>query len=442
MNRTTEIADPLRRRVALVVFLGSAAAVLLGRVHLGFGLAAALVTALLFSYLLARELSPLRRRLASMTGRPERVPTPGEMAELLEREAERESENREALRTERDDLVDILHATANGLVLLDEDDRVQLVNDAARRMLGTPTDPLGMRLPEIVRNLDFLQAVARARRGGTVEPQRIEVHTGTGIRSLRVWASRLQGRGTGRRVVVVLDDISDVQHLERVRTDFVANVTHEMRSPLTAIVGFAETMAEESDTFSPISQRGLQRILANAQRLQNIIDDLVRLSRLEHASDTDREEVDPTELVTRVCEPYREACADRGQVFALETSDLPAKLPLDPELLAQALSNLLDNAVKYTPEGGHVTVRARIADGALRIDVVDDGPGIPKEHQQRIFERFYRVDSARSRAIGGTGLGLAIVKHAAALHGGQVTLESAPGRGTTFSLRLPVEESA
>jgi len=445
MPNSIERSDPLRRRVAWVVFLGATASVLLGQVALWLGIVSSLATALLFSYLLSRELRPLRRRIEPIGSGELRAPTPGEMAVLLDRATERESETREALRIERDDLVDILHATANGLVLLDQDERIQLVNDAARRMLGSTSDPLGRRLPELTRNLDMLQVVERARAGAALEPQRIEVHSSTGLRSLRVWASRLPDRQQDRsqqRVVIVLVDISDQQHLERVRTDFVANVTHEMRSPLAAIVGFGETMMDDAHEFSELNKRSLDRILKNSRRLTNILDDLVRLSRLENAAEIGRTPIDLRALVTEACDGFRDLAADKHQNLVVKVDALPAAVRVDRDLIEQSLKNLLDNAIKYTPEGGSVIVSGTVEGGTLSLDVADDGPGIPKEHQQRIFERFYRVDSARSRAVGGTGLGLSIVKHAAALHGGQVLLESEPGRGTRFSLRIPLEEAA
>lgn len=445
MSDSIERTDPLRRRVAWTVFLGAASAVLLGQIALWLGLTASLVTAVLFSYLLSRELRPLRQRLAtaSIIG-DEREPSPGEMAIILDRANERASESRDALLVERDDLVDILHATSNGLVLLDRDERILLLNDAARRMLGSTSDPLGRRLAHLTRNLDLLQVVERTRAGEVLEPRRVEVHADSGRRSLRVAASLLPEREQGAnqwRVVLVLVDISNLQHLERVRTDFVANVTHEMRSPLAAIVGFGETMTDETGGFSELAKRCLDRILSNSHRLTNILDDLVRLSRLENADDVKHDPVDLRVTLDSICASVRELSGDKRQILRLDHTGLPARLSVDAGLVEQALKNLLDNAIKYTPDGGSVAVEARVVDGTLTIDVSDDGPGIPLEHQQRIFERFYRVDSARSRAVGGTGLGLAIVKHAAALHGGQVVLESEPGQGTRFSLRIPLEES-
>jgi len=441
MSSNLERHDPLRRRTGLIAFLVVAGAVLVGQVNLALGLLTALAASLLLGWLLSRSLEPLRRRVATLSGLDIGAPTPVEMADLIERAAQRDDERRDVLRVERDDLVDVLRATANGILLLDGEDRVLLVNDAARRLLASTADPLGRRLPEVTRNVDVLQLVASVRAGGGTEPRRIEVQAGERLRSLRVWVARLEGRTIDQRVVVVLDDISDVQHLERVRTDFVANVTHEMRSPLSAIVGFAETLAEESERFTDLGRRALNRILANSQRLGAILDDLVRLSRLEHAGSTQRALVDLPALVERVAAPFRDLCADKHQTFVLSIAPDVGAVPIDESLVAQALSNLLDNAVKYTPEGGRVAVDVAIEGETLRMDVSDDGPGIPREHQQRIFERFYRVDSARSRAVGGTGLGLSIVKHAAALHGGQVVLDSEPGRGTRFSLEIPLEES-
>jgi two-component system phosphate regulon sensor histidine kinase PhoR len=441
MPSTHDSHDPLRRRVGVVVFLTTVVAVVAGRVDLLAGLLTAAGGAVLLGWLLSRQLAPLRRRVVGLSGIDLDAPTPVEMAELIERASEREIEQRAALRVERDDLVDVLRAIANGILLLDGEDRVLVVNDAARRLLSSTADPLGRRLPEVTRNVELLQLVAAVRAGENPDPRRIEVHAGGGLRSLRVWVARLSSRTRDQRVVVVLDDISDVQHLERVRTDFVANVTHEMRSPLSAIVGFAETLAEESERFTDLGRRAIGRILANSQRLGEIIDDLVRLSRLENAVGTQRAQVELPSLIERVVAPFRDLCADKHQTFELAVAPDVGTAPVDESLLTQALTNLLDNAVKYTPEKGRVAVEVRVEGATLHVDVVDDGPGIPREHQERIFERFYRVDSARSRAVGGSGLGLSIVKHAAALHGGQVVLDSEVGRGTRFSLQIPLEET-
>jgi two-component system phosphate regulon sensor histidine kinase PhoR len=253
------------------------------------------------------------------------------------------------------------------------------------------------------------------------------------------------GRGEVVGAVLVLNDVSELRRLEAIRRDFVANVSHELKTPLTAIRGLVETILDDPEMPVDVRQRFLERIEEQTQRLSTLVTDLLTLSRLEsESSRREREVVDFRGVVDSSVRRLRGVAEGKG--IHLETAfDGDALWVLgDEEQLRQMVDNLVDNAVKYTPEGGRVAVRLRAAteEGTGQteclLEVDDTGIGIEPRHQERIFERFYRVDKARSRELGGTGLGLSIVKHIAKDTGGSVSLESRPGLGSTFRVRLPL----
>jgi signal transduction histidine kinase len=222
------------------------------------------------------------------------------------------------------------------------------------------------------------------------------------------------------------------------RRDFVGNVSHELKTPVTVIRGLVETLVDDPELEPPLLQRFLGKIDRQSERLLNLVTDLLSLSRLE--SEEVPLELSPLDVGDVLEESLRliEPAAEAKRISL--TADWPEEPLLvdgDDEALRQAVSNLLDNAVKYSPEGSRVTLRAREDDGQVVIEVADEGPGIEPRHHERLFERFYRVDAARSRELGGTGLGLAIVKHTALALGGEVAFESKPGEGSTFRITLP-----
>ena len=263
-------------------------------------------------------------------------------------------------------------------------------------------------------------------------------------RRLLVHAAPLGGKGQGALVVLV--DVTEIRRLESMRKDFVANVSHELRTPLTAVRTALETARavlgkdpREADRFLAIADRHTERLTA-------LVKDLLDLSRVEAGRlDLDIEEVAPADVADEVLAMFSEPAARRQLKLV---SAFPPELPpalTDREALVQVLTNLVENAVKYTDEGGTLTVRGRQDGEQLCVIVEDNGPGIAAKHLPRLFERFYRVDPGRSRERGGTGLGLSIVKHLCEAMGGSVSVESQPGRGSTFTVRLPVappEESS
>jgi len=239
--------------------------------------------------------------------------------------------------------------------------------------------------------------------------------------------------------VLVLHDITDLRKLERVRRDFIANISHELKTPLTAIQGFAETLLSGAMDDAQNRRRFLEIILEHSRRLARLTDDLLMLSKIE--ADRLELEIRPIPIGTWI-----ESCLETARLRAGEkkievTAEIPANLPevaADRRRLAEVLQNLLDNAVQYTLPGGKIILRAEVAGGEVILTVADTGIGIPRADQPRIFERFYRVDVARSREAGGTGLGLSIAKHLIEAQGGRIWVESEVGRGSQFHISVPV----
>ena len=258
-------------------------------------------------------------------------------------------------------------------------------------------------------------------------------------RWLQAQSQPFAGAGGERGALVVLREVTRLRHLEQMRRDFVANVSHELRTPVTSISGFVETLLDNEMCAGPEARRFLRIIHRQALRLGAIIDDLLSLADIELGEERSSIRFTDTALapvISSAMVSCGQAAAARG--VALQSScDPDLTCRMNAQLVEQAVTNLLDNAINYSRRGAPVEVRARRAAGSVLIDVTDAGSGIAPEHQERIFERFYRVDRARSSAYGGTGLGLAIVKHIAQAHAGEVNVRSSPGRGSTFTLRLP-----
>lgn len=317
---------------------------------------------------------------------------------------------------------------AEGLVVLSDMLRPVAANRAGRELLGFPEGSLPPRLPS-----DEVRTVARQAldRSGAVEevvsiwfPAR---------KTLRVRAEPLDARGG---VVVVIEDVTEELETQRIRREFVAHASHELKSPVASMQTLAEALRHAVREDPQAAQRFADRIEFESARLGRLIGDLLDLSRLEDPDAVPREVVDVSAGAKRVMEDAEADAASKEITFQVEISD-GVFVKGDESQMAVLVRNLVENAVRYTPEGGRVSVDVH-QDGAFAVvRVSDNGIGIPLEAQARVFERFYRVDRARSRDRGGTGLGLAIVKHVAELHGGTVQLESELGRGSIFTARVP-----
>lgn len=387
------------------------------------------VTALVTSIIMRHRVSMLAKAALDVVRNPSRrVPvasTSGELRELadwintLAEDAER---SREALHHERALLASVADVLTHGVIAIDGERRIEMMNDAARTMLGVTSSLVGEPLLEFVRVPELLTLIERT------EDASAEVQLPNGPRAL-VRAARTWGRA-GR--VLLLEDVTKVRRLESVRRDFVANVSHELRTPVAVIRANAETLlagASKDPVMGPKLIDGLHR---NAERLARIIADLLDLSRLDAGQY--RLETSPVDVAT-VAEQSMSAIDKRKAT--VEVSISPAMtVRADAKALDQILVNLIDNAVKYSGEG-HVWVEARDVGDAIRIEVRDDGPGIADKHRARVFERFYRADPSRSREAGGTGLGLSIVKHLVESMNGTVGVEPNTPRGSIFWLRLP-----
>ena len=323
----------------------------------------------------------------------------------------------------------ILDAMTDGIVASDASGRILIANPAARRLLSyRPEDALPT-LQTLFRAKAAREAVAEVLDGRDV-PERVIERDG---RTLAILARTVREAG----VVVVLRDLTELRRLESVRRDFVANVSHELKTPLTSISGYAETLAG-GGVDDATARRFLETIRSNASRMQALVDDLLDLSRIEAGRWEPRPE--PLDLDVAIDEAWSlvaERAAPKAIAFTAEVAPEARALQADPGAVRQVLGNLLDNAIRYVGEGGHISVRAVQEDGGVALAVIDDGAGIPAEHLPRIFERFYRVDPSRSRAEGGTGLGLAIVRHLVEAHAGRVRAESTPREGTTVTCWFP-----
>jgi len=292
----------------------------------------------------------------------------------------------------------------------------------------------------VVRNPDLLRFVARLQTGGGPAETEITLRVGAGQRHLRVTATGLADRD-GRRLgtLMVLSDVTRLRELENVRRDFVANVSHELKTPVTAIKGAADTLMDGAADDPDARSRFLAIIQRQSERLSALISDTLSLARIEQTVEQGAVGLaeGPLSAVLEAAVAVCELMASDREVTVDVACDPALSAHIDPPLLEQAVINLLQNAITYSPPGDRVEVSARATGERVEIAVTDHGPGIAPEHLARIFERFYRVDPARSRDAGGTGLGLAIVKHIALAHGGGVAVDSSPGKGSTFRIHLP-----
>ena len=329
-------------------------------------------------------------------------------------------------------LESVLRAMDEGVLVFDAAGRITLANAAFVRLLEVPRDPLGKTCPEVFRNEDLDRAVQGALQGDAVDA--VEFQTGS-RRVLRALVSPVssQTHGGVDAAVMVLEDLTDIRRVERIRRDFVANVSHEFKTPLTSIRGFAETMLSESSVAS--HREFADTIYRNARYLESLVNDLLVLARIEAEPPSALREVDLRALVAEQVSLRKKLPSSASENIVVECPS--TTLRADPGRLSIALSNLMDNAIRYNRPSGVIRITCGREARDVVIEVADQGYGIPKDELPRIFERFYRVDKARTRSAGGTGLGLAIARHAVESQGGSLTVTSQMGAGSTFRIRLP-----
>ena len=333
-------------------------------------------------------------------------------------------------------MIDILDSIREGVVVVSEDLRIFAVNKAASSAFSRRNERLaGRRVTEVVRDFSLHEAFEAAFRKERTSVVRIEVVD----HERKVYEARVSPleMDDARRAVGVFYDITQVEHLEKVRQVFLSNISHELRTPLTSILAFVETLEDGAIDDDANNRRFLSVIRKNAERMRHLIDDISELSSIEAGNvKIEPKQIDLSALVQEVFTSLS-AKAEEREIGLESEVESGVRVYADVLRLEQMLTNLVDNAIKFNRREGVVTVRCSDLGARQAIEVADSGEGIMREHLQRIFERFYRIDRARSREIGGTGLGLAIVKHLARLHGGEVTVTSVLGEGTTFRIELP-----
>jgi len=416
------------------------------------GLVAVALVAGAVSYRMARRisrpLSDLREGVERFEreGLSYRIPVSrleeiGSIAALMNEMAERLDERIRAEARQINEQEAVFSSMVEGLVVVDPAERLTRINRSAARFLGVaPEAVLGKSIQEIVRSPYLQEFVTRAL--STAEPVEgdVVIRGEQGDRFLQAHgALLLDDEGKKMGAVLVLNDVTRLQRLEGVRRDFVANVSHELKTPITSIKGFVETLRDGAVRRPADAEKFLEIVAKQADRMNSIIEDLLLLSRVEQDTREAKVALENAPVkgvileAVQVCEPKAHAKDIRITVSCPD--GLAARI--NAALLEQAVVNLIDNAIKYSEPGCPVSVDAEGLSNEVVIRVADKGCGIEPEHLSRIFERFYRVDKARSRKLGGTGLGLSIVKHIVQAHDGTVTVESAPGVGTTFSIHLP-----
>lgn len=323
----------------------------------------------------------------------------------------------------------ILDALDAGIIVCDHNYKVISGNRAAREIFGS--DQAGQSLLEFTMSNELRALAERARSAGTAQEEKITL-SHPNLRHVLARAIPC----APDRLLIVAADVSELVRLERVRTDFVANVSHELRTPLASIRALAETISEEKNMDREEVNHHLHRIIGEVDRLTALSNDLLTLSEAE-SKPSQKVAVNLSQVAREIGEQYRPQAERKGLAYALSIQE-DVTVPLDRDQIVQVLANLLSNAIRYTPAGS-VSMTLSSQDGSAIIQVKDTGIGISREDLPRIFERFYRVDKARSRETGGTGLGLSIVKHIVNAHGGEVDVASALGSGSTFTVRLPIE---
>ncbi len=362
------------------------------------------------------------------------------LAEAMNKMAAQLDDRIRTVLRQRNEQEAVLASMVEGVLAVDTDERIIRLNQAAEKLLSIEsTRAQGQRIQEVVRKADLQRFIARALESSDPVEGDIVFH-GEQERFLQAHGTALKGsQGQDIGVLIVLNDVTRLRRLENVRRDFVANVSHELKTPITAIKGFVETLMDGAINQPEDAQRFLAIITKQADRLNAIIDDLLDLSRIEQDAERHHIVLQPGS-VNEVIQSAIQSCeiqANERSITMESSAEAELSARINPALLEQALVNLINNAIKYSEPGSKVRVEGvKTAEGVM-VRVRDSGCGIAREHLPRLFERFYRVDKARSRKQGGTGLGLAIVKHIVQTHGGQVSVESTPGMGSTFTIVLP-----
>jgi two-component system, OmpR family, phosphate regulon sensor histidine kinase PhoR len=375
-----------------------------------------------------------------------RLPTPvsSELASLTEAMNQMAGQLQERIKTvisQRNEYEAVLSSMQEGVIAVDSDERLLSINQAALDMLKIETvKAKGRTIQETLRIPEFLEYVSDSLAGKEMEDKDFEILEGNHTTLINIRSAPLKDAKNLRiGSLLVLNDVTKVRHLENVRKDFVANVSHELKTPLTAIKGFVETLHETLLQPSADAEEFFAIIMRQVDRLNAIIEDLLMLSRLEQFDNIEQIKIEKRDLKRLIENAIHvvQLKAEKKNISFDIACEPDTPIQVDSSIFEQALINLLDNAVAYSPENETVHITVEMLDHEMRIHVIDHGPGISLKHQPRLFERFYRVDKSRSRTLGGTGLGLAIVKHIVKAHGGRVSVQSELGKGSSFTIHHP-----
>ncbi len=375
--------------------------------------------------------------VAGAAWRVDHVRLAEELSRLKRQETAAREEREEQLSAGAAEQQALFNSMIEGVLVLDVQGTVRLANEAFEELFNLRQDLRGRSLMEAVRLHDIQEVYDRTLVEGAVRGYDLDLPS-LENRTLQInSAAILDGRGRQQGIIIVFHDITRIRELEDTRRDFVANVSHELRTPLSLIKGYVETLIDGAAKDSSRADKFLRIVEKHADRLTFLIEDLLTLSHLESGQLVMNLRQTPLkDVVDRVCEDLSERAADR-RIELLNAVGGELLVRADPDRLQQVLFNLIDNAIKYGGDAGTVRITADDGrEGKVEVCVTDDGAGIPEDAQSRLFERFFRVDRARSREQGGTGLGLAIVKHIVQSHGGDLRVESQIGQGTSFCFSL------
>lgn len=364
----------------------------------------------------------------------------GGLSEVMSYMASRLTERTVTITQQREELEAILSSMSEALLAVDSEMRVLKLNSAMAAFFDIDQQSArGKRLPEVIRNTDFLRFIELALQSKDMVTLEMTIYQ-PDPHTLHGSGTRLRDNdGNVIGAVVVFNDVTRLQRLEDLRKDFVANVSHELRTPITSIKGFVETLQGGALEDKDAAEHFLKIVARQADRLGQIIEDLLSLSKIESSQGSIQLELQEMHLLDAL-EGALKHCEHQANVKKMKlklTCDPDIKVEIHPSLFEQAVANLIDNAIKYSDPEKKIKISGTALEDGIYIDIQDKGFGIPRSHLDRLFERFYRVDKARSREVGGTGLGLSIVKHIASAHGGSVTVDSQVGSGSTFTIKLP-----
>ena len=347
-----------------------------------------------------------------------------------------------SLEKEKNELEAILDAMSEGVIVVSSEGVITLINDSAQEMFQLDESYLYKPYWEMIRNKQLHELISESLETKNEIKKEIDVIY---PEEKFYFANTISLDKPSEEIIAVIFDITEFKKLEKIKADFIANVSHELRTPLTSIKGYSETL-EDGEYESTEERIQFQKIITrNANRLISIVSDLLILSELEgkdslfaESSNEDFESVNVNEIIKQTLFSLKRKISEKNIEEAVDLQDNLPQIKGIKFFLEQMFTNLIDNAVKYTENGGKVSISTSVKEGNVIIKIADTGIGIPKDHQDRIFERFYRVDKNRSREIGGTGLGLSIVKHIVLTHGGIISLESEEEKGSEFTIELPI----